>query len=166
LGGSLSDVNVVVPEGRKDSMSYLLIPLVQRPSAELAPLRETLRAWVTVVTTSADACIVLDREGRVAGLSAAAAALVSEDAIQVVGRRLVGDVFVVVDFSSAAEPMGDHVVIPPTQAIEAGVLSRGLMRLRRVDGVTVTIDAVAAPLHDAAGEIIGSLTFLATLAAH
>jgi PAS domain-containing protein len=162
----LSDVNVVVPESRRDSMSYLLIPLVQRPSAELAPLRETLRAWVTVVTTSADACIVLDRDGRVAGLSAAAAALVSEDAVQVVGRRLVGDVFVVVDFSSAAEPMGDHVVAPPTQAIESGVLSRGLMRLRRVDGVTVTIDAVAAPLHDETGDIIGSLTFFASLAAH
>jgi hypothetical protein len=79
----LSDVNVVVPESGalpkspKDAMSYLLIPLVQRPTAELAPLRETLRAWVTVVTTSADACIVLDREGRVAGLSPSAAALVS-----------------------------------------------------------------------------------------
>jgi PAS domain-containing protein len=167
----LSDVNVVVPEsaalpkGTKDSMSYLLIPLVQRPSAELAPLRETLRAWVTVVTSSADACIVLDCEGRVAGLSASAAALVSEEPNQIVGRRLVGDVFVVVDFSSAAEPIGEHAIVPPTQAIESGVLSRGLMRLRRTDGVTVTIDAVAAPLHDPDGDIIGSLTFFANLAA-
>jgi PAS domain-containing protein len=147
-------------------MSYLLIPLVQRPSAELAPLRETLRAWVTVVATAADACIVLDRQGRVAGISNAAAALVAEDPAQVIGRRLVGDVFVVVDFSSAAEPLGDHVIVPPTQAVEAGVLSRGLMRLRRVDGVTMTIDAVAAPLHDEHGDIIGSLTFFASLAAH
>jgi PAS domain-containing protein len=168
----LSDVTVVVPEsaaapkGTKDSMSYLLIPLVQRPSAELAPLRETLRAWVTVVTSSADACIVLDREGRVAGLSASAAALVSEEPVSIVGRRLVGDVFLVVDFSSAAEPIGEHAVVPPTQAIESGVLSRGLMRLRRTDSVTVTIDAVSAPLHETSGDVIGSLTFFSSLAAH
>jgi hypothetical protein len=168
----LSDVNVaepegaVLPKGAKDSMSYLLIPLVQRPTAELAPLRETLRAWVTVVTTSADPCIVLDREGRVAGLSPSAAALVSEEPNQIVGRRLVGDVFVVVDFSSAAEPIGEHAIVPPTQAIDSDVLSRGLMRLRRTDGVTATIDAVAAPLHDADGEVIGSLTFFAGLAAN
>ncbi len=156
---------VVLPE-IKEAETYLLIPLVQRPSAELAPLRETLRAWVTVVTSSADACIVLDREGRVAGLSASAAALVAEDPIQVVGRRLVGDVFVVVDFSSAAELMGEHVSAPPTQAIESGVLSRGLLRLRRADKVTVTIDAVSAPLHETNGDIIGSLTFFSSLAAH
>ena len=96
---------VAIPESRQDNMSYLLIPLVQRPSPELAPLRETLRAWVTVVASSADACLVLDGDGRVAGLSASAAALVNEDAATVVGRRLVGDVFVIVDFSSAAEPI-------------------------------------------------------------
>lgn len=147
-------------------MSYLLIPLVQRPSPELAPLRETLRAWVTVVATSADACLVLDREGRVAGLSASAAALVNEEPANVVGRRLVGDVFVIVDFSSAAEPIGDHAIVPPTQALHSGVLSRGLMRLRRSDGVTVTIDAIAAPLHAPEGSLIGSLTFFAPLASN
>jgi hypothetical protein len=73
---------------------------------------------------------------------------------------------VVVDFSSAAEPIGEHAVVPPTQAIEAAVLSRGLMRLRRIDGVTVTIDAVSAPLHEIGGDVIGSLTFFASLAAH
>ncbi len=147
-------------------MSYLLIPLVQRPSPELAPLRETLRAWVSVVATSADACLVLDRDGRVAGLSASAAALVNEEPAAVVGRRLVGDVFVIIDFSSAAEPVGDHAIVPPTQALHSGVLSRGLMRLRRGDGVTVTIDAIAAPLHAADGSLIGSLTFFAPLASH
>lgn len=147
-------------------MSYLLIPLVQRPSPELAPLRETLRAWVTVVAASADACVVLDREGRVAGLSASAAALVNEDPASVVGRRLVGDVFVVIDFSSAAEPVGDHAIVPPTQALHWGVLSRGLVRLRRSDGVTVTIDSVATPLHAPDGSLIGSLTFFAPLASH
>ena len=124
---------VAIPESRQDGMSYLLIPLVQRPSPELAPLRETLRAWVTVVASSADACLVLDGEGRVAGLSASAAALVNEDAATVVGRRLVGDVFVIVDFSSAAEPIGDHAIVPPTQSLHADVLSRGLIRLRRAD---------------------------------
>jgi hypothetical protein len=147
-------------------MSYLLIPLVQRPSPALAPLREALRAWVTVVSTSHDACLVLDREGRVAGISPSAAALVAEDASDIVGRRLVGDVFVLVDFSSAAEPMGDDVAVPPTQAIYSGVLSRGLVRLRRADSVTVTLDVVAAPLHAEDGGVMGSLTFFSHLAAH
>ena len=154
---------VAIPESRQDNMSYLLIPLVQRPSPELAPLRETLRAWVTVVASSADACLVLDGDGRVDGLSASAAALVNEDAATVVGRRLVGDVFVIVDFSSAAEPIGDHAIVPPTQALHSDVLSRGLIRLRRADNVTVTIDAIATPLHAHDGSLIGSLTFFVPL---
>jgi PAS domain-containing protein len=147
-------------------MSYLLIPLVQRPVPELAPLREALRAWVSVVAASHDACLVLDADGRIAGLSASAADLVAEDALNVVGRRLVGDVFVLVDFSSAAEPMSDHTLVPPTLAIASDVLSRGLVRLRRTDGVTVTLDAISAPLHADDGSVIGSLTFFAPLAAH
>ena len=166
-GDWVTDVGVaVVPEPRHDAMSYLLIPLIQRPSPELAPLRETLRAWVTVVTTSADPCLVLNRDGRVAGLSASAAALVAESPFDVVGRRLVGDVFTLVDFSSAAEPMADESLVPPTQPIATGVLSRGLVRLRRVDGVTLTLDAIATPLHADDGSVIGSLTFLGQLAAH
>jgi PAS domain-containing protein len=160
------DVGIVdIPDSRKDGMSYLLIPLVQRPLPELVPLRETLRAWVSVVATSPDACLVLDREGRVAGLSTSAAALVGEQAVDVVGRRLVGDVFLIIDFSSAAEPVGDHALVPATQALQADVLSRGLVRLRRNDGVTVTVDCVAAPLHAADGSVVGSLTFFAKLAA-
>jgi PAS domain-containing protein len=163
----VTDVGVaVVPAPRHDGMSYLLIPLIQRPSPELAPLRETLRAWVTVVTTSADPCLVLNRDGRVAGLSASAAALVAEAPFDVVGRRLVGDVFTLVDFSSAAEPMADQSLVPPTQAIATGVLSRGLVRLRRADGVTLTLDAIATPLHADDGSVIGSLTFFGQLAAH
>jgi hypothetical protein len=154
---------VAIPDSRKDNMSYLLIPLVQRSSPELAPLRETLRAWVSVVASSADACLVLDGDGRVAGLSASAAALVNEDAANIVGRRLVGDVFVIVDFSSAAEPIGDHAIVPPTQALHSDVLSRGLVRLRRADDITMTIDAIAAPLHAHDGSLIGSLTFFAPL---
>jgi PAS domain-containing protein len=166
-GNHVTDVGVVVvPESKPDGMSYLLIPLIQRPSPELAPLRETLRAWVTVVTTSADPCIVLNADGRVAGLSVSAADLVGEEAIDIVGRRLIGDVFALVDFSSAAEPMADQSSAPPTQAIASGVLSRGLVRLRRTDGVTVTLDAIATPLHADDGTVIGSLTFFGKLAAH
>lgn len=167
MGDWVTDLGVaVVAEQRRDGMSYLLIPLVKRRSPELAPLRETLRAWVTVVTTSADPCLVLDAGGRVAGLSASAAALVAEVPINIVGRRLVGDVFALVDFSSAAEPMGDESLVPPTQAISSGVLSRGLVRLRRIDGATLTLDAIATPLHADDGAVIGSLTFLGQLAAH
>jgi PAS domain-containing protein len=163
----MTDLGVAVdPENKRDGMSYLLIPLVHRPSPELAPLRETLRAWVTVVSASADPCIVLGADGRIAGLSRSAAALVAEQAVDVVGRRLVGDVFTLVDFSSAAEPMSADSIVPPTQAIASGVLSRGLVRLRRSDGVTLTLDSIATPLHGDDGTIIGSLTFFGHLAAH
>ncbi|MBX6370644.1 MAG: PAS domain-containing protein [Acidothermus sp.] len=159
------DVAPTSPQTNDDSTAtaYLLIPLVTRPSAELPPLQEALRAWVAVVTTSADACVVLDRAGRVAGISPPAAALVNEDPVALVGRRLVGEVFAVVDFSAAAQPIGERAVIPPTQVINANVLSRGLIRLRRADGSTVTVDAVAAPLHTPEGAILGSLTFLSPL---
>lgn len=167
MGNRVTDVGVaVVPGSKHDGMSYLLIPLIQRPSPELAPLRETLRAWVTVVATSADPCIVLNRDGRIAGLSAAAAALFAEAPVELVGRRLVGDVFTLVDFSSAAEPMPDETLVPPTQAIATGMLNRGLVRLRRSDAVTLTLDAIATPLHADDGTVIGSLTFLGHLAAH
>ena len=65
-----------------------------------------------------------------------------------------------------AEPMADESLVPPTQAIATGVLSRGLVRLRRADGVTLTLDAIATPLHADDGSVIGSLTFLGQLAAH
>src|SRR5664279_4577597 len=92
MGDWVTDLGVVVvPEQRRDGMSYLLIPLVKRRSPELAPLRETLRAWVTVVATSADPCIVLNRDGRIAGVSASAGALFAEAPVELVGRRLVGD---------------------------------------------------------------------------
>jgi len=166
-GNRVTDVGVaVVPGSKHDGMSYLLIPLIQRGSPELAPLRETLRAWVTVVATSADPCIVLNREGRIAGLSASAAVLFAEAPVELVGRRLVGDVFTLVDFSSAAEPMPDETLVPPTQAIATGRLSRGLVRLRRSDAVTLTLDALATPLHADDGTVIGSLTFLGQLAPH
>ena len=167
VGKRVTDVGVaVVPGAKHDGMSYLLIPLIQRPSPELAPLRETLRAWVTVVATSADPCIVLNRDGRIAGVSASAAALFAEAPVELVGRRLVGDVFTLVDFSSAAEPMPDETLVPPTQAIATGMLNRGLLRLRRSDGRTLTLDAIATALHADDGTVIGSLTFCGQLAAH
>lgn len=147
-------------------MSYLLIPLISRTAAELPPLREALRSWVTVVATAADPCLVLDRDGRIAGVSTSAAALVDEEPAALVGRRLVGDVFAIVDFSAAAQPLGDRAHVPPTQALAAGVLSRGLIRIRRPDGTTATLDAISAPLHDSDGAIIGSLTFFAPVAGH
>ena len=67
-------------------------------------------------------------------------------------------------------PHGDSYVwrrggwfVPPTQALHADVLSRGLIRLRRADSVTVTIDAISAPLHAHDGSLIGSLTFFVPL---
>ena len=62
--------------------------------------------------------------------------------------------------------MPDETLVPPTQAIATGMLNRGLLRLRRSDGVTLTLDAIATALHADDGTVIGSLTFLGQLAAH
>jgi PAS domain-containing protein len=119
-----------------------------------------------VVSTCADACLVLDGEARVVALSRAASDLVGADPVEAVGRRLVGDVLALVDFSSAAEPIDETAgSIPPVSSARAGIPCHGLMRLRRPDALTVTLDTVSTPLHGADGQLLGSLTFFARVAA-
>jgi hypothetical protein len=38
---------------------------------------------------------------------------------------------------------------------------RSLLRVRQSDGTRQTVDASAAPIHDAHGETVGSFTFMA-----
>ena len=43
------------------------------------------------------------------------------------------------------------------------VLTRGLLRVRFPDDSTRTLDAVAAPLHDTDGAVVGTVAFLASI---
>jgi PAS domain-containing protein len=168
------DLSILPPTYSRRS-PYLLVPLLEEPrtgndtyrnrgalqESNLVPLREELRAWVSVVALCADACLVLDADGRVVALSPATATLVGTEPADAVGRMLVGDVLALVDFSSAAEPLRDVGAIPPVSAATAGVPCHGLMRLRRPDGPTVTLDTISTPLHGAEGQRLGSLSFFA-----
>ncbi len=162
----MTDIDVIVlPPAPETRLPYLLIPLVKQADQGLLPLSEALRAWVTVVAGSADPCFVVDVRGHFVGLSSAAGVLLGRDHFSIIGRRLV-DELDLVDFSIAAESLEGHLAqVPPLVALSAGALSRGLVRLRRGDGVIVTLDIVASPLHGTDGSLIGSLCFMSLLTA-
>lgn len=127
------------------------------PSTELV-----LGGWISAVAASTDACVLLDESGVVASASPAFALLVCRTLEEVVGRHLVDEVLELLDFGRDAGPADSYAHrIPPMLSLSASVLTRGLLRVRRGDGGRVTLDAVAAPLHDQAGTVLGSLTFFA-----
>jgi PAS domain-containing protein len=119
--------------------------------------------WAGLAGRSADLVVVLDVGGRVCAVSSAAAELVGDpDPANTVGRHLL-DVLDLVDFN----PMpGDASMyadrIPPLLALASNALSRGLLRIRTA-GRTETLDAIAAPLHDSSGALVGAVAFLARL---
>lgn len=167
------------------AMAYLLVPLVglpegpagsssttvRSPDGSLAvefdrpdPAGDPLGAWVRVATASPDNCLVVDRLGRCAGISPGAARLLGHPAGDMVGRDLGAGLLDLLDFSDGAGAgSGSSFVpqIPPLLALTSNVLTRGLLRLRRPDGARVTVDAVAAPLHDGRSPVpVGALSFL------
>jgi PAS domain-containing protein len=107
---------------------------------------------------------VLDDDCRVVGISAAAAELFGKPADAVLGRSLVDEVLRVVDFTDAAGSGEAYSrSIPPVAALRDDHLSRGLLRLARPTGDRVTLDAVAAPIHGSDAQVVGSITFFASL---
>ena len=133
------------------------------PGPHACQQSEVAANWARVAAGSADLVIALDAGGRVLAASAAAADLVvSSGADRVVGRHLL-DVLDLVDFNPTpgdASMYADR--IPPLLALASNALSRGLLRVRTPRG-TVTLDAVAAPVHDAGGALVGAVAFLAKL---
>lgn len=125
--------------------------------------RGDVKGWAEAAASSADLVLVLDATGRVLTLSAAAAELIGVvGPDEVVGRHLL-DVLDLVDFNPTpgdASMYADR--IPPLLAIASNALSRGLLRVRTGEH-TVTVDAVAAPVHDGSGALVGAVAFLARL---
>jgi len=79
----------------------------------------------------------------------------------VIGRRLL-DVVEVIDFDTGRPaPDYTHRIAPVAVLNTGNGLMRSLMRIRQRDGMAVTVDAAAAPIHDATGTTVGSFTFFA-----
>ena len=120
-----------------------------------------LARWIAAVAAAHDACVVLDRDGKVLSMSAGAAELLGCSDIGVIGRGLL-DVVEVVDFDSGGLNPDYAARIAPLAVLAKGSgLMRSLLRVRRRDAARVTLDASSAPVHDGGGWTVGSITFLA-----
>jgi hypothetical protein len=102
-------------------------------------------AWLLAVRTSAEACLLLDADGRICAASSAAGKLVG-GVTEAIGAKF-ADLVSSVDFTSGAAPdLEPERSMPPLRALATGGLARGLMRVRVSDGTLVTYDVVAVPL--------------------
>jgi hypothetical protein len=106
---------------------------------------------------------VLDTGGRLASLSDPAAELLDRQAGELTGRHVLDGLLDLVDFDDLVRPAAYAERIPPLLAASEGVLSRGLLRVRRKDGSLLSLDTIAAPLHDAGQQLVGSVSFFAPL---
>jgi PAS domain S-box-containing protein len=123
----------------------------------------SLAHWQAAAESSNDACLVLDARGAVVSASPAAIEALGAAGQPVRGRRLL-DVIDVVDLDTGASHPDYAVRITPLATLGGRGLMRSLMRLRTPDGSLVTLDSTSAPLHDADGATIGSISFFATFA--
>jgi hypothetical protein len=136
------------------------------PHVELSlqPVKSSLDRWVAAVSDAAEACLVINAEMTIVGVSAAGheALGLAENPI---GRGLLDDALRLLDFGhGGALTEVELTKIPPLLAL-SGQLARGLLRVVRHDGETSTLDAIATPLHDGP-DIVGSLTFFSPISAH
>jgi PAS domain-containing protein len=128
-----------------------------------APTPTTLARWSRVTVTAHDPCLLLDDQGRVVSMSATAGRLLGCGSEGVVGRHLL-PLLDLLDFDTGASaPDYAHRVAPLAVLKEGAGLVRSLLRVRHADGQAHTLDAAAAPLHDAEGRLVGSLTLFAVL---
>jgi PAS domain-containing protein len=125
-----------------------------------APAASTpLARWIATVAAAHDSCLVLDADAQVLSMSVSAAELLGCTE-GVIGRRLL-DILDVVDFDTGRSAPDYAPRIAPMAVLTAGTgLMRSLLRIRHGDTV-VTVDASAAPIHDASGTTVGSFTFFA-----
>jgi PAS domain-containing protein len=127
------------------------------------PTPTTLARWSGVTAAAHDPCLLLDDQGRVVSLSSSAGRLLGCGTQGVTGRRLL-TLLDLLDFDTGASaPDYAHRVAPLAVLQDGAGLVRSLLRVRHPDGAVHTIDAAGAPLHDADGRLVGSLTLLAAL---
>lgn len=142
-------------------------PMSSRPLVDLASGGSTetaLGRWSAAAAAAQDGCLVLDPDGQIVSLSATAAELLDCSDGGVIGRRLI-DVATLIDFDTGELSPDYAERVPPLAALNTGNIARSLIRVRHRDDSPVTLDVCGVPLHDAAGRIVGSLSFVNPLAA-
>lgn len=149
---SPADAAAGIPPNGHGAAATAADPRLTGPTAPLA-------RWSATVAAAHDACVLLDPEGHVVSLSVPGATVLGCADAGVIGRPLL-DVIKLVDFEAGDSHPDYAQRIPPLAALRFVTLVRGLLRVRQPDDRLITIDAVAAPLHDAAGSVIGSIAFL------
>jgi PAS domain S-box-containing protein len=154
----LSDATASPAPDGVDGRARHLVDLSDASGAAVA--FTPLARWIAAVAATHDACFVLDQEGQVLSMSAAATQLLGTSDSSVVGRRLL-DMVEVVDFDNGGAADYAARIAPVAVLGKGSGLMRSLMRVRLRDGSRVTLDTSSAPVHDAAGDTVGSLTFLA-----
>jgi PAS domain S-box-containing protein len=124
----------------------------------------SLNRWSAAVAAAHDGCFVLDVDGKVLSVSVAGVELLGSGDGTIIGRHIL-EVVNLVDLETGAINPEYAPRITPLVALESPGLARSLMRVRHDDGSVVTLDTSSAPIHDAAGNLLGSMTFLAPIAA-
>jgi PAS domain S-box-containing protein len=151
----------------RDSGPPNVIDLGSRSRSAPAPTQEPtpLARWSSVVATASDPCLLLDAQGRVVTLSAAAGELLGCGTEGVSGRPFL-PLIDLLDFDTGASSPDYAQRVAPVAVLLPGVgLVRSLLRLRHPDGAVRTVDAAGSPVHDDAGRLIGSITLFSPLGA-
>lgn len=157
-----------LPGSDRDSNGSTPPPVPLRPVADVAEHENgnattPLARWSAAAAAAHDACLILDTDGAIVSISAAAAELLGCSNNAVIGRRLL-DVIDVVDLETSA-PHPDYAsLITPLAVLTGRGLMRSLLRVRHSSGSLITVDTASAPVHDAAGDTVGSVSFLAAIA--
>jgi hypothetical protein len=126
------------------------------------PAASALDRWVSTVALSTDACLVLDSAGLVVAISGAALELLGVGSGPTGGHHVL-DVVPLVDLETG-EPNPEYAPrITPLVVLESGGLARSLLRVRHEDDAIVTLDTSSASIHDIAGTLAGSITFIALI---
>jgi PAS domain S-box-containing protein len=129
------------------------------PGSERLLSSTALSRWSAAVAAAHDACFVLDVDGVVVSVSVAAVELLGAGDATLIGRPLL-DVISLVDLETGAASPEYAPRITPLVVLGSPGLARSLMRIRHYDDAVLTLDTMSAPIHDSAGRLIGSLTFL------
>jgi PAS domain S-box-containing protein len=124
----------------------------------------SLSRWSAAVAASYDPCFILDSAGVLVSISLSALELIGYPDAAVIGRHVL-EVVHLVDLETAAPRPEYAPRIPPLVVLDGPGLARSLTRVRHEDDAIVTLDTSSAPIHDASGQLVGSVTFIAPIPA-
>jgi PAS domain-containing protein len=151
-------------------IAFVTIPdpdAIDVPIAE-ATVPAALAGWAHVIATSPDGCLLVDVRGRVLAASFAAADLLGDvTPDEMVGRHLLDGILHFADFDAGkrGHDRGPAYAdrIPPLLAVATEAPARGLLRITSRTGEIRMVDAMAAPVHDPAGAVLGAVSFVSLL---